>query len=297
MLAGCGVPDVLLAYHLVGPNCSRMARLASAYPNCRFSVLADNQEALEPLSKALAAAEQHVEVLLDVDVGQHRTGIAPGEEAVTIYENITRWPGLRPGGLHVYDGHIHQESPAERAAAVHKQLEPVLVLRERLIKKGLPVPRMVMGGTPTFPIYARLDLPGLECAPGTCFLNDHGYGTRFTDLAGFTPAALLLTRVISRPTPTRVTLDLGYKAVASDPPAGQRLKLLNVPEYEAVLQNEEHLVIEFPAAANFRPGDEVLAMPTHICPTCAMHRQAYVVENAQVVDRWDIVARDRVLSV
>jgi D-serine deaminase-like pyridoxal phosphate-dependent protein len=297
MLASCGVPDVLLAYNLVGPNCGRMARLARAHPGCRFSVLADHPDTLPPLSEAMAGATQMVEVLIDVDVGQHRTGIAPGEEAVTLYESIGRLPGLQPGGIHVYDGHNHQESLAEREAAVQQQLEPVLVLRSRLEKKGLPVPRMVMGGTPTFPVYARLDVPGLECAPGTCFLNDHGYGTRFADLAGFAPAALLLTRVISRPTPTRITLDLGYKAVASDPPAGKRFRLLNVPEYEPVLQNEEHLVIESPAAANFRAGDEVFAMPTHICPTCALHREAYVVENGQVTDRWNIVARDRVLSI
>jgi D-serine deaminase-like pyridoxal phosphate-dependent protein len=297
MLADCGAADVLLAYHLVGPNCGRMARLAQAYPNSRFSVLADHPAALQPLSEALTAARQQVEVLLDIDVGQHRTGIAAGEEAATLYEAIARLPGLQPGGIHVYDGHVHQENPAEREAVVRQQLEPVLVLRDQLEKKGLPVPRLVVGGTPTFPIYARMDLPGLECAPGTCFLNDHGYGSRFADLAGFTPAALLLTRVISRPTPTRITLDLGYKAVASDPPAGKRLRLLNIPEYEAVLHNEEHLVIETPVAADFRPGDEIFAMPTHICPTCAMHRQAFVVENGQVAERWEIVARDRVLRL
>ena len=297
LLASCGVRDVLLAYHLVGPNCERMARLARAYPGCRFSVLADNQAALQPLSDALSKADGPVEVLLDIDVGQHRTGVAAGAEAMAIYETIDRLAGLEPGGIHVYDGHIHQEDPAERTSAVEMQMEPVLVLRDQLGKKSLPVPRMVLGGTPTFPIYARMDLPGLECAPGTCFLNDDGYSTRFTDLAGFTPAALLLTRVISRPTPSRITLDLGYKAVASDPPAGKRLRLLSLQDYEPVLHNEEHLVIESPGAAHFRPGDEILAMPTHICPTCAMHRQAYVVENGRVVDCWDIVARDRVLSV
>jgi len=297
MLAGCGVTDVLLAYNLVGPNCGRMARLARTYPGCRFAVLADHEKALQPLSEAMAAAEQTIEVLIDVDVGQHRTGIPPSEEAVTLYESIGRFPGLQPGGIHVYDGHNHQESVLEREAAVGKQIEPVLQLRRKLERKGLPVPRMVVGGTPTFPIYARMDFPGLECAPGTCFLNDHGYGTRFADLAGFVPAALLLTRVISRPTPTRVTLDLGYKAVASDPPAGKRLMLLNVPDYETVLQNEEHLVIETPSAANFGPGDEVFALPTHICPTCALHREAYVVEDGQVVGRWQIVARDRVLGI
>ena len=120
---------------------------------------------------------------------------------------------------------------------------------------------------------------------------------RRADLAGFGPAALLLTRVISRPTSTRVTFDLGYKAVASDPPAGKRLVLLDVPGYEAVLQNEEHLVVETPAAGQFKPGDERLAIPTHVCPTVAMHQRAYVVEGGRVVGTWDVTGRDRVINV
>ncbi|HEV3260731.1 MAG TPA: alanine racemase, partial [Gemmataceae bacterium] len=210
MLAGCGVRDVLLAYPVVGPNCGRMARLAAAFPDCGFAVLADHPDAARQLSETLARHAQEVDVLVDIDVGQHRTGIAPDDRAVALYETIDRLPGLRAGGLHVYDGHNHQDSYAEREAAARAQLEPVLALRSRLLEKGLPVPRLVVGGTPTFPVYARMDLPGLECAPGTCFLHDHGYGTRYADMAGFTPAALLLTRVVSRPTPNRVTLDLGY---------------------------------------------------------------------------------------
>ena len=297
MLASCGVPDVLLAYNLVGPNCARLARLIAAYPRTRFSVLADHPRGLEMLSAAMQAASQTVDVLLDLDVGQHRTGIAPDVSAAVLYKQIERTVGLRPGGLHVYDGHNHQDSPAEREAAVRSQLAPVLELRQRLEQHGLPVPRLVLGGTPTFPMHARVQEPGVECSPGTFVLHDNGYGSRFADLAGFTPAALLLTRVISRPTERRITLDLGYKAVASDPPAGKRCVLLNVPEYEPVLQNEEHFVVETPHAGRFEPGDQVFAMPTHVCPTCAMHKQAYVVDGGRVVGTWDIVARDRVLAV
>jgi D-serine deaminase-like pyridoxal phosphate-dependent protein len=297
MVAGCGAPDVLLAYPIVGPNCGRVARLVAAFPGCRFSVIADHPAAVEALSRAMSAAGQTIDVLLDVDMGQHRTGIAPGAEAADLYRLVGRLPGLRPGGIHAYDGHNHQENFVERQAAALSQIEPVLKLRAALEREGLPVPRLVAGGTPTFPVYARLDVPGLELAPGTLVLHDHGYGTRFADMTGFTPAALLLTRVISRPTPTRVTFDLGYKAVASDPPAGKRLVLLDVPDYEAVLQNEEHLVIETPAAERFQPGSEVLAIPTHICPTCALHRQAYVIEGGRVTGTWDVVGRDRVLTV
>ena len=297
MLASCGVPDVLISYQLVGPNVGRLARLMKAYPQCRFSTLIDHPVSAEALAAGMAAENLTVDVLLDVDVGQHRTGIAPGEEAVALYEQAGRMRGLRPAGLHVYDGHNHQEPPADREAAVRALLGPVLELRTELEKRALPVPRLVCGGTPTFPAYAKLDLPGLELSPGTFVLHDLGYGSRFADLAGFTPAAVLVTRVISKPTPTRLTLDLGYKAVASDPPAGKRVTLLNVPDYQAVLQNEEHLVVETPAAERFCPGDAVYAIPTHVCPTVALHKFAYVVENGRVVGRWEIAARDRVLTI
>jgi len=297
MVASCGAPDVLLAYPLVGPNCQRMARLTKAYPDCRFSVTVDSEAGARSLSEAMAREGQTVEAVLDLDVGQHRTGIPTGPEAARLYGLFAQLPGLKPGGLHVYDGHNHQESLAERESAVRALLEPVLAFRQDLERKGLPVPRIVAGGTPTFPVFAKMDLPGLECSPGTCVLHDHGYGSRFSEMSGFVPAAALLTRVISKPTPTRLTLDLGYKAVASDPPAGKRLILLDLKDYSAVLQNEEHLVIETPHAAEYPIGHEFLAIPTHICPTCAMHQRAYVVEEGRVIGTWNIVGRDRVLTV
>ncbi len=296
MLASCGVLDVLLAYPVVGPNCRRLARLAEAFPKTRFAVLADHPQGIQQLSEAMIAAGQTVDVLVDIDVGMHRTGVSPDEKAATLYEMIGRLPGLKPGGIHAYDGHNNQESLSDREAAVRTQFSPVLTFRRALEKRGLAVPRLVVGGTPTFSVCARLDWPELECSPGTFVLHDHGYSTRYPDL-GFTPAALLLTRVISKPVANRLTLDLGYKAVASDPPAGKRCILLNVPDHQAVLQSEEHFVVETPAAGRFALGDVIYAMPTHICPTCAMHRQAHVVENGQIADRWDIAARDRILTI
>jgi D-serine deaminase-like pyridoxal phosphate-dependent protein len=298
MIASCGIADILLAYPIVGPNCRRLARLAKAYPETRFAALGDNAVGVQQLSGAMKEAGAEIDVLLDVDVGMHRTGIAPNEQAVELYERIAQSPGLCPGGLHAYDGHNNQETLADRQAAVREQFAPVLGLRSKLEMKGLPVPRLIAGGTPTFTVCASLDWPGLECSPGTFVLHDHGYSTRYPDL-GFTPAALVLTRIISKPTSNRLTLDLGYKAVASDPPPGKRCILLNLSKYEPVLQSEEHFVIESgeSGADRFSCGDPLYAMPTHICPTCALHRQALVVENGQVTDRWDIVARDRILTL
>lgn len=296
MLAQTGARDVLLAYPMVGPNCARMARLAAAFPQCAFSVLVDHPAPTRELSAALAETGAELGAMLDLDVGMHRTGIAPGPAARDLYAALATLPGLRPAGLHVYDGHNHQEPPEERRAAVAQLLETVLTLRRDLDKAGLPVPALVVGGTPTFPAFADLDLPGLECSPGTCVLHDHGYGTRFADMPEFVPAAVVLSRVISRPTPTRVTLDLGYKAIASDPPAGKRCIFLNLPEATPMVQNEEHFALETPHAEKYAPGDVVYAIPTHVCPTSALHKEAYVVRNGQVAGTWPIVARDRVLT-
>ena len=103
--------------------------------------------------------------------------------------------------------------------------------------------------------------------------------------------------MVSRPTPTRVTFDLGTKSVASDPPAGKRVTLLDFPEYQAVGHNEEHLIVETPEASRYKPGDVVYALPAHICPTVALHKEALVADGGKVVGRWAVAARDRVLTV
>jgi D-serine deaminase-like pyridoxal phosphate-dependent protein len=296
MLAGCAVPDVLIAYPLVGLNCGRLARLMAKFPDTVFSVLADHADGIAQLSAAMQSAGQTVAVVLDLDVGQHRTGVPIGPRAIELYGLLNQSKGLKPGGLHVYDGHNNQAELAGRRSVADALLASVLELRDSLGKLGLAVPRIVFGGTPSFPVWKDLDLPEAELSPGTCVLYDRGYGGKFAELS-FTPAALLLTRVVSRPTPDRVTFDLGYKAVASDPPAGERCMLLDLPEGRAVIHNEEHLVIETAHAERYRPGDVALAIPTHVCPTVALHKEAIVIANGQAIDRWQIVARDRVLTV
>jgi D-serine deaminase-like pyridoxal phosphate-dependent protein len=237
-----------------------------------------------------------IDVLLDIDTGMHRTGLTVGPAARTLYEQIAATPGLVLGGLHVYDGHNHQAAVAERRAAVHADWDRVVGFRDELVSAGLPVPRIVAGGTGTFPIYAAIDDPTLELSPGTCVFHDAGYAAAYPDLH-FQIAVVLLTRVVSRPGPERLTVDLGYKACASDPPAGKRLVFPELPDAQQVLQNEEHLVLQTPLASQFQPGDELFAIPWHICPTTALHKQVCVVVGGRIVGRWDVAARDRQLTI
>ena len=295
MIAASGGRDVLIGYPIVGPNLARLARLVEVYPHTTFRATVDHPASARALSEALARADGPIPVLVDLEIGMGRTGIAPGDKAAELYALVDDLPNLEVDGLQAYDGHIRDKDPDERRRSASPGIEAVHALRERLLASGLPVPRLVLGGTPTFPIHALDQTPGVECSPGTCLLHDAGYGEKFPDLP-FTPAALLLTRVVSQPRAGRVCLDLGHKAVAADP-VGPRLTLLGLPGATLGGQSEEHLVVDAPGADQFQPGTPLLAIPTHICPTCALHSWAYVLEGGEVVDRWEVKARDRVLGI
>jgi len=296
MLARAGVREIFLAYNLVGPNIQRAVRLLQTYGGVRLAVTADHARPMAALGAAMHDCGLSIDVLLDIDTGMHRTGLTVGPAARTLYEQIAATPGLVLGGLHVYDGHNHQAAVAERRAAVHADWDRVVGFRDELVSAGLPVPRIVAGGTGTFPIYAAIDDPTLELSPGTCVFHDAGYAAAYPDLH-FQIAVVLLTRVVSRPGPERLTVDLGYKACASDPPAGKRLVFPELPDAQQVLQNEEHLVLQTPLASQFQPGDELFAFPWHICPTTALHKQVCVVVGGRIVGRWDVAARDRQLTI
>lgn len=297
MLADAGASDVVLAYNPVGPNIQRIVRLAQKFPSVLFTVTADHPDPLQQLSTVAHAAGVTIGVMLDVDVGQHRTGVpADSDVAVKLYQQISDSPGLRPAGFHVYDGHQHQESLEERRHAVMSEWPKVISLKQRCEAAGLTVPELLCGGSPTFPVYAELDVPEITLSPGTSIFHDAGYGGHFPDLH-FLPAAVVVTRVISRPTPNRVTLDLGNKAVAADPPKGQRVYFPQLPTAKQVIHNEEHLVLETSDADRFQPGDVLIGIPTHICPTSALHQDVAVIEDGKQVDTWQVTARNRKLTI
>lgn len=291
MVARADGRDILLAMPPVGPKLARIAALVREFPEVRFSTLADDEALFEALSAL--RLERPVEVLLDLDTGMNRSGITPGPQAVALYAKLAKLPGLAPGGLHVYDGHIRDRDFAERCAHVEREFAPVDALRDELLRAGLPVPRILAGGTPTFPVHARR--ADVELSPGTCALWDASYEDKLPEL-DFLHAALLLTRVISKPGPNRLCLDLGYKAVASDNP-DPRARLLDAPDARMIVHSEEHLTIETSQAANFRVGDVLYAVPWHVCPSVALHREAIVVRDGHAAERWEITARDRVLTI
>ena len=293
MVAGCGAEDVLLAYQPVGPNVERMTRLARTYPALRFGVIVDNKDSIRSIAEACVDSGVTLDLFIDLDVGMHRSGIAPGSGALELAEMIRELPSVAMGGLHVYDGHLGVASVERRRTECRQAMKPVLRLLCEMRERGIEVPRIVAGGTPTFPIHAEDS--DFECSPGTCLLWDFGYGDAYRDLP-FLHAAGLLTRVVSLPTKGRICLDLGHKAVAAEKPA-PHVRFPELPDGREVLQNEEHLVLESERAGEFRIGDLLFGIPVHICPTCALYSEAIVVEGGRIVDGWRVVARERRLTV
>ena len=294
MVAEAGADHILWAYPVIGPNIHQFLQLMKQYPACTLYALEDDMGMLQALSDAAQAAGVVANVLLDVNIGMNRTGMPVGAIA-DFYHAAEAMPGVALRGLHCYDGHIHDHSLSERMAHAEGGAAGAHAVRRDLIAQGYDVGIMIMGGTPTFPCHAQSE--GVYLSPGTLFVSDSGYHKSFPDIA-VTPAAAVLTRVVSHPAEGLFTLDTGVKAVSAD--ANPRGVLVGMEHMcSPVLSSEEHWVFEMkPEYRGQRPavGSVLYVIPTHICPTTAMYDAVYVASSGKLVDIWKVAARERIGS-
>ena len=296
MTAGSGARDVLLAHQPAGPNAARLRFLMDRFPHTTWGAVVDDPAVVGILSSLFAEAPKPLQLYLDLDCGMGRTGMVPGSEAVQLCKQITDAGGLELAGLHAYDGHNHESDFEKRSEQCDSDFAPVLKFQSDLQSAGMSVSGLIAGGTPTFPIHAQHK--GRECSPGTTVLWDAGYGRSCSDLP-FEPAAVLLTRVISKPgspAANRICFDLGHKAVAADKPF-PRATVFSLEDARHCVHSEEHLVLESTQAKNWAVGDCAYAIPEHICPTVALHDEVWVVSDGAAAARWEVSARRRFLGV
>ena len=293
MTAEAGGRDILLAYPVVGPTAARLAALSQRFSAVRFRAAVDSDGGIDDLERAAVAAGVTIDTLLDLNVGMNRTGVAPGPEAMRLARRIAGSTRLSFGGLHAYDGHLTDPDHAVLVAKVEEAFAPVWALRDDLAAGGVPVPLVVAGGTPTFPILAARG--DVEVGAGTTVLWDFGQPLLSPDL-DFLNAAVLLARVVSHPTPGRLCIDLGHKAVASEMPH-PRMRIFGLEDAVFPLHSEEHLVVETPRAADFPIGTVLYALPRHVCPTVALHEHAVAVRDGRAAARWHVAARTRRITV
>ena len=294
MLGQCGAKDVVLAYQPLGPKLKRFIEVIKKYPRTSYSCLTDNKDAANEQSAAFLTAGLEIPVYIDLNIGMNRTGIAPGKEAVELYKYIAGLKGVRINGLHAYDGHLRNPDISGRTKECNEGFAPVEKMKTELESSGYTVPVVIAGGSPAFPVHANRK--NVECSPGTFIYWDKGY----TDLCPeqpFLTAAVLVTRIISLPSPTRVTTDLGHKSVAAENEITRRVHFLNAGDVTPVGQSEEHLVLEVPAGHSYKVGDILYGIPYHVCPTIALYERASIIENGNVSGEWKTIARDRKITV
>jgi D-serine deaminase-like pyridoxal phosphate-dependent protein len=293
MLGQCNAPDVLLAYQPGGPKLQRFAALVNKYPSTKYSCLVDNIDAAGKIAAVFLAGGKTMPVYIDVNVGQNRTGIVPGEAAMELYEFCFYTKGISITGLHAYDGHIRNKDFGERTQACNEAFAKVEAMKKELVQKGFK-PVIVAGGSPTYSIHCKRK--EVECSPGTFVFWDKGYSDLCPEQP-FEPAAVVVTRVISLPETTRICLDLGHKSVAAENEITRRVFFPDAASLNPLGQSEEHLVLEAGAGHSLKVGDVLYGIPFHVCPTIALYERAFTVENGKITGEWKIIARDRKITI
>jgi D-serine deaminase-like pyridoxal phosphate-dependent protein len=291
MCATAGAKDLLLAMPCAGPaNAARLAALAKAFPDTIFSTLADDEETIRFIASEAQKAAVSLSVFLDLDCGMGRTGIKPSQQAKFLAKTIKETPRLQFAGVHAYDGHIHDAALEVRQQRCAEAYAPIDAFIQELCGEGLIIKEYLCGGSPTFGIHASI--PGRTLSPGTTVLWDFGYGDNYDDLP-FLPAAALLARVISKPSPDHITLDLGHKSVAAENPHPRvRFEQLE-GDVEVLMQSEEHLVLNVGHSERFKIGQALHGIPRHVCPTVALHGEAIIIRSHSAVETWPVTARNR----
>ncbi len=293
LLGQCGAKDVLLAMQPVAINVNRFFMLIKMYPDTLFSTIVDNHKTLKTFSEIAQSIQIQVSLWMDINNGMNRTGIVPDKKAFELFQSLHNDINIVAKGFHVYDGHIHNSNFKDRIKVCNKDFEPVLKLKNDLKKSKIKVKTIIAGGSITFPIHAKTKR--IETSPGTTILWDEGYSKNYKDLK-FLPAAVLLTRVTSKPKANLICFDLGHKSVAAEKPL-PRVKFLNINNFSQIGQSEEHLVVETIDEHTFNIGDKAYAIPIHICPTVARYKSVLTVVDGNITTSWEVAARDYKITI
>ncbi|MBJ6765219.1 D-TA family PLP-dependent enzyme [Myxococcaceae bacterium JPH2] len=280
--------DVLLAYPPVGE--ATLARLMALPPEVRLSVALDSREVLAGLSRAARASGRPVSVLVELDMGMRRVGVASPEEAVSLAQAVREAPGVTLRGLIFYPGHLRAPQD-ELRPLLREQSIRLSAFIEALRAQGL-APEVVSGGsTPT--LWRSHEVAGLtEIRPGINIFNDRNSASvGACDLSEC--AYSVLATVVSTAVPGQAVIDAGSKALAKEEgPAPGYGVVREHPEVGVRSLSEEHGLLDL-SATPWRPrvGERVRVIPNHVCASVNLHARLHVLEGGQPVATWDVAAR------
>lgn len=288
ILAWGGVPDILVSNEVVGDT--KLARLLALARVARVAVCADDAGNVARIEAAAASAGHRMTVLVEIDVGMARAGVAPGPEAVALAQRIAGSPHLIFGGLQAYHGRAqHIRPPEDRGQAIDSAVDDVRRTMEQLRQVGLDCPIVGGGGTGTFEHEAASGLYTEIQAGSYCFMDADYRRNHGGAAAGFQQALFVLATVMSAAQPGLAVLDAGHKAVAID--SGMPL----VWQRDAVRYtgaSDEHGKLEWDGATSGPKLSEKLRLvPGHCDPTVDRYDWYVGVRAGRVECLWPVAAR------
>jgi len=292
VFAAAGFEDIFLAYPIVGAE--KAKRLLALADRVRLAVGVDGVEGASSVGEVFRAAGRRIDVLLKVDCGFQRVGVAPAE-AVDVARRVTEIPGLALRGVFTHAGHAyHAGTPAEVAVIARQEGEILISVAERLRGEGIPIEEVSVGSTPT--ARGAMQVAGVtECRPGNYVYHDASQVAVGT--CGIEDCALtVLATVVSAPSAERAVLDCGSKTLSSDalrPRAGGHGWILG-RESRLDRLSEEHGVVHVAAGETFRVGEKVRVLPNHACVVSNLHDRVVLARGERVEGEWSVAARGRV---
>ena len=292
VFVAAGVDDLFVAYPVVGQDKAR--RLLALAERARIAVGVDSEAGARTLGEVFRAAGRRLDVLLKVDVGYHRVGVAP-DRAVEMAGRIADEPGLRLRGLFTHAGHGYSaEDPSGVAAVALAEGETLVRVAQEARAAGLPIDEVSVGSTPT--AFRAMAVPGVtECRPGNYVYHDASQVQLGT--CGLEDCALtVLATVVSVPAPERAVVDAGSKTLSSDPlrprPGGHGLILGRRSRIQRL--SEEHGAIDVVPGESFRVGERVRILPNHACVVANLHDRVLGIRGERVEVVFPVAARGRV---
>jgi D-serine deaminase-like pyridoxal phosphate-dependent protein len=291
-LADGGIDGLLVTSPVVAAQgFARIAKLNARLKD--FMIVADSAHCVEGYAKAAAESGRKLKVLVDVDVGLHRTGILPGEPALGLAKQIAASPHLQFAGLQGYAGAVqHIEEFEERRKQSLAALKQLGDTRDMIVAAGIPCPIVSGGGTGTFNIDAEARVFTELQAGSYVFMDKQYCDVKIANAAPlpFETSLFVQTTVISANMPGLATTDAGFKAFATD--AGPPLLHAGAPQGASYFYfgDEQGGIM---GAMGMKPGDVVTCTAPHCDPTVNLHDAYHVVDGDKLVDIWAIDARGK----
>ncbi|MCE2438812.1 MAG: DSD1 family PLP-dependent enzyme [Candidatus Latescibacteria bacterium] len=287
VMAAGGVRDILIANQIVGPR--KIARLVNLRRHADVMVCVDNENNVRQLNLAAVEKGVRVRVLIEVDVGMNRAGVAPGEPVLSLAQIVAACPGLQFSGLMTWEAHtLAIEDIHEKRRLIAESLSRITTSADLCRRNGLPVDIVSCGGTGTYWISAFQ--PGItEIEAGGGIFGDIRYRTVFGVKHEY--ALTVLSTVTSRPTPARIICDAGKKTMSSDAAVPEPI---GIPNVTSVALSAEHGKIELSVPAQTpRVGETIEFVAGYSDTTVVLHDELYGIRDGAVEAVWPLPARGR----